>query len=268
MKTRLLITTLAALGLAVSSSAQTVYEGFDYTGIAPQDELGGDTNGGSGWSGAWSTGSNSYTVTTSGSLSFGSLQTSGNAIIGQNGAVDLVSRDLSSSYGDGDSFWISFLAAADATDPGNRHQLRMRNSSGDDLFNFELLRNSGGIALDGTLLSQDTSDVSLGSTARLLVANISFDSGGTSTAQYWIDPTGLGGASPTGSAYDSGSLTLSSVGTVSNIELFSSDGVSSFDEIRLGDTFASVTPIPEPSSFALLAGVLGLSLVMLRRRRA
>lgn len=47
----------------------------------------------------------------------------------------------------------------------------------------------------------------------------------------------------------------SDVGVVMGVGLFSS-GVFSFDEIRVGETFADVTPIPEPSSLWLLGGLL------------
>jgi hypothetical protein len=42
-------------------------------------------------------------------------------------------------------------------------------------------------------------------------------------------------------------------------------GLALFDEIRFGETFADVSPIPEPSTYALLAAGLG-ALVWLRRR--
>jgi hypothetical protein len=41
--------------------------------------------------------------------------------------------------------------------------------------------------------------------------------------------------------------------------------VAKFDEIRFGTSFADVSPIPEPSTYALLAAGLG-ALVWLRRR--
>jgi len=41
--------------------------------------------------------------------------------------------------------------------------------------------------------------------------------------------------------------------------------ISYIDEIRIGTTFSSV--IPEPGTYALLAGLTGLTFVMLRRRR-
>jgi hypothetical protein len=40
-----------------------------------------------------------------------------------------------------------------------------------------------------------------------------------------------------------------------------------FDEFRIGTTFASVTPIPEPSTSALLIGLGALALIGMRRRR-
>lgn len=43
-------------------------------------------------------------------------------------------------------------------------------------------------------------------------------------------------------------------------------GRALFDEIRLGTTFADVTAVPEPSTYALLAGLATLGLVMARRR--
>jgi len=42
---------------------------------------------------------------------------------------------------------------------------------------------------------------------------------------------------------------------------------STWDEIRVGASYADVSPVPEPSAFALLAGFTGLVWVMLRRRR-
>ena len=44
-------------------------------------------------------------------------------------------------------------------------------------------------------------------------------------------------------------------------------GGEMIDEIRFGTSFADVVPVPEPSAFALLSGFLGLTWVMLRRRR-
>jgi hypothetical protein len=39
-----------------------------------------------------------------------------------------------------------------------------------------------------------------------------------------------------------------------------------FDEVRLGQSFADVTPVPEPVTFAL-AGLGGVALLALRRKK-
>jgi hypothetical protein len=39
------------------------------------------------------------------------------------------------------------------------------------------------------------------------------------------------------------------------------------DELRIGTTWASVTAIPEPSTYAAIAGVLALGLALWHRRR-
>lgn len=44
------------------------------------------------------------------------------------------------------------------------------------------------------------------------------------------------------------------------------DGDQIYDELRFGATYDDVSPVPEPSAFALLAGMFGLTWVMLRRR--
>ena len=52
------------------------------------------------------------------------------------------------------------------------------------------------------------------------------------------------------------------VAMISGLTLYST-GNYSIDEIRVGNTFADVTPIPEPSAVALL--LLGTSLLLRRR---
>jgi hypothetical protein len=61
-------------------------------------------------------------------------------------------------------------------------------------------------------------------------------------------------------------LNASTIGFRS-LHIYGSDGLghSQFDEIRFGTTFADVSPIPEPSTYALLAAGLG-ALAWLRRR--
>jgi hypothetical protein len=54
----------------------------------------------------------------------------------------------------------------------------------------------------------------------------------------------------------------SNLGTVNGLTIYST-GAFSVDEIRVGDTFADVTPVPEPSS----AAAVGVASLLLARRR-
>jgi len=81
---------------------------------------------------------------------------------------------------------------------------------------------------------------------------------------YWINPT-LGVApdvlNPT--IYMNGGF----IGDLGSMQIYGRNTTVTVDEIRLGTSFASVTPVPEPSSFAALAGAFGLLAAMTKRRR-
>lgn len=87
------------------------------------------------------------------------------------------------------------------------------------------------------------------------------------TMQFWFNPT-IGGADPTGADWTA-TYTTADGNTAFDAIRISRDNATLIknafvDEIRVGTTFADVTPVPEPVGLSLLA--LG-SLAMLRRRR-
>jgi hypothetical protein len=106
----------------------------------------------------------------------------------------------------------------------------------------------------------------------LLVARISFSPAGSPTSDridLFVNPplTGSPPASPTTS------LLVPHAASFTTLELdyASLNGASTstlFDEIRLGNTFADVTPaaVPEPSTL-LLVGVAGVGMIVRRKRR-
>ncbi|MFW5874489.1 MAG: PEP-CTERM sorting domain-containing protein, partial [Verrucomicrobiota bacterium] len=82
----------------------------------------------------------------------------------------------------------------------------------------------------------------------------------------------LSGFSSTVTRYD---LDFSSIAAIENIAdagirltFEDVDGTDGLANLRMDNVQISAAAIPEPSTFALLAGALGLGLVMLRRRRA
>jgi hypothetical protein len=263
MKTILATFTLT-LSLASLATAVTIYDGFDYTYANPGDDF-RDGSGGSGWGSNWND-SFAGLDTRDGGLSYGALITTGNAAIDR-GDLSVSDRDFATAYVDGDTFWFSFLVAYDGTTQGSfEYRLRDSRATGTDLIKIDL---DGPINLNNSGLSDDSGfSIPTDSTAVLLVGQITLSANtGEDTFQYWINPGSLGGASPTLGSYASSVLTMNNMSTIGSVEVVTnalSQGV--IDELRFGDSFAAVTPvIPEPSTFALMAAALGMSLFMRRR---
>lgn len=124
-----------------------------------------------------------------------------------------------------------------------------------------------------------SSSITSGTTGGSFAANtthlalLRIQGGSNDLMSLWIDPDlslgegGLGAPTITQfySVFNDGFL-LSEVGLVASTASMNNNNIALFDEIRVGDSFASVTAIPEPSSFALLAGILA-GLGILHRRR-
>jgi len=81
---------------------------------------------------------------------------------------------------------------------------------------------------------------------------------------YWINPTLGVTPSVASAAIMLNAGNSSSLGTM---QIYGRLTDFVIDEIRIGTSFASVTPIPEASSFAALAGAFGLLAAMTKRRR-
>jgi hypothetical protein len=88
---------------------------------------------------------------------------------------------------------------------------------------------------------------------KLMVIKLDLDGTGTETATLYVDPT-PGGPEPALGTTKTGF----EIGNLTNVAM-NGGGAFSIDEIRVGTTFASVTPVaaavPEPSAFLCLAMV-------------
>jgi hypothetical protein len=292
--TALRYTLLTAALLTLPSLAPAdllTYEGFgDYPTNGPVNGL----NGGQGWNGGWVVQNNaSYPMASSNPLTFGPLETSANGRYLNGGSAYVsVGRQLDTSPGgpwdnlgyvggnfiDDGVFWFSMLAQINTTAtvnftftssglpwwPGEFGNVRIRTTGG----NWQL----GTVDTDK---EQTTNIVPAGTrsnnTTYFVVGR--FDLNGTdSTFHLWVtsDPNSLTlGGPDLNLATANASLTNLDAATVRfrNFSINIDDGsnVAKIDEIRFGETFADVSPIPEPSTYALLAAGLG-TLVWLRRR--
>jgi hypothetical protein len=209
-------------------------------------------------------------------LSYAGLQTSGGLVnvFRTSGTADDKRLELPSSLTGGtpSSVWLSALVQIDAsvTDGaaiGIRQGADRYWGLGVTGSNFGAIAGStSGVNVQDTGLA-----LTLGQT-HLLVGRIDDVGTGNDRITVWLDPV-LGGADPTGGTIVNGSNAGWVAGNASfNIQAaFLNHGLATgesafLDELRLGTTFADVTPVPEPSTVGLLTGLAGLSIVMLRRR--
>jgi hypothetical protein len=208
-------------------------------------------NGGSGFSSAYSAGGGTAGSITATSLSFGSLDTSGNKLTTTPGANLIVRNfDAADTFTDGTTFYISFLMRWDGTQTSSWGGLQLMGNGpaqlfighpGSNIANYSIER----AAADSTA-QQSTVPAMNGQTA-LLVARVQLASG-NDVVRLYVNPTPDGPEPATGSAPD---LTGQNFGTISQLGFSTSDAYS-FDEVRVGLTYASVVPAPEPGGLALL----------------
>ena len=266
-----------------ASGALAAYEGFDY---AAGTSLVGQ-NGGTGFAGAWGTTGGAATIQSPG-MTYDSLVTSGNGLFvdGSAGSVAIF-RDLVSPRGaDGTTTWISLThvrtgpEGGTASPTGGPSYLRPVNlalfDAGTERFALgEGTRTTGdedvwGIVARGsvsnpaTVWTDDTIEVD-----SFALLRIDHGVGDVDTAYLWINPSLL--LEPSTLTADA---TTTTNFTFNRIRPFAGNpsGVNPaaqglIDEIRIGDTFFDVAPVPEPSTYALLGmGALAFAFGFRRRK--
>jgi hypothetical protein len=242
--TRLAALTCAAFvgTAALSQAAVIIADDFSYT----DGSLNGQ-NGGTGFSGAWSSNSN---------VSGGAAATVG--------ANSTATRSFSSAFASTGTIWISFDWGYDSTPAnGNSYGGLTFYTGGTENF---LIGNTWPDPSPHNVWSINGAAVSSESNVgmKTAVARIQLGTGAASTVDLWV-----GG---TGSPVDvSGAALLTSTGLdldgVDGIRIlgYSGNGANQgFDNLVIGTTMADVDAVPETST-ALLGGI-GL-LALLRRRR-
>jgi hypothetical protein len=280
--------TLAWMLSGMGASAVNVYEGFSGAGYHPGEflhNLDGGTPGA--FEAAWEDpdfGSGGEDRIRSGSLSFtgesGSLLNSGHSVLlaGTSGS-SVNMRDLTNIVpANGSELWLSFLiekttaGALTATDPNGLRDFALFRvvmtgaaptiAFGDTSTgkNISLLRESGPATTVPSTTEFGTA------TSYFLVAKFTFGAAATDRVDLFINPA-PGGSAPTAAA---ASLTSQNIPGIALLELAAGNhgaGASyTFDEIRIGDTYAAVGPVPEPGAVGLLA--IGAAALTLRRGRS
>jgi hypothetical protein len=265
--------TSIALGSAVISSASAALildEGFDYA-LNDGDNLEGAP--GSAWTNSSLTNVIPYEST---GLTYSGLTTSGGSMAGWTTATATY-LPYTDTQGYSDTRYFSFLidtlplyasngfrvhfgASASSTTTG--YGINMDYNSSTDAFTFYAR----------TQTTQSTGVTLTAPTGAVLVVG-KFVGNGTAggTTTIWINPTNF-----TSEATVSSSAALTATSTFAAVTLGSNFGLRgqvagatllNIDEIRLGATYADLVAVPEPSSFAALAGLGALGFAASRRRR-
>jgi hypothetical protein len=268
---------LVTLFPARMTASLAAYEGFDYTAGT---SIGGQT-GGVGWTNAWATsaagmlatnveGSLSYTVngkslvTSGGSLVVGSPAGNLGTTATPNRALNLnFSSGLGTTAGAGRTNWVSFLYRRLNLEPGTLPYLRQANfgmfeGSGErvsvggpntsaTVSNVLSVWSNSGSNTVTTPLQASNYPVAAGATYLILIKVVANSTTAPDTAFVWFNWTNLTAEPSTNLAtLADREVNLSSVNTMrfqaGNLSATGSNACFQVDELRVGTTFADVTP--------------------------
>lgn len=253
-----------------ASAAIIIQDQFDYATGSLKGQ-----NGGQGFSAAWQA-TSSLQVTSPG-LTYGTLETSGNAIIGLNSGSMRRLFDNTGLTGDGATYWFSVLFAAPEATASTATSIP-------SFFSDATLGNgqSSGFAVsfNPTRRTKLYMDARIGGSVRagqevpgtdyytgsfLVLGRITFsDTAGQDRLEVWLDPSLSGDP---GTPLFNVTGTWVDPGANNSFYMNKYDAPDrSVDEIRLGTSLADVMPVPEPTTLGLI-GPLALALYHRVRRR-
>ena len=238
-------------------------EAFNYTsgtGLTGQINPGNST--------AWSSANSTYLAIGSGNLTYdGLVDLGGNELVINNGGSSSLYNTFANQTGG--QIYYSFLFNASAADSGNNYFTALNpgttapSGSADAIDAYYYTNGKVYVRGAGASANAGTGSALTLNTTYLIVEMIDLTA---KTGSLWIDPT-LGDGAPTATASLS-SLTATAVDNI-GFKSQNTPGITYLiDNVRVGTTWADVTPVPEPSSIALAAAGLGLMMAMIRRRRS
>jgi fibronectin type 3 domain-containing protein len=265
----------------VAASALLAYEPFGESGTTPFALSGASGGGDSGWAAAWDEQSGEtavpgYNIASATPLTYTGLSTTSHYAVGgyeyqtSGRALNVASGGPFNSYlsggligASGQTIWISFMMRVDGN-TGDIAAIIPTAQSGSNV--WDVNPNNVAVGYFGSLsetgstgywsLQENTNQNNLGSatviktsvpvvigTPALLVMSITF--GSTNTVNLYVNPTTLGGSAPsTPSATYSTTSSLAFQGLAYYGGI--GTGESSLGDLRVGATYAAVTPVSSP----------------------
>lgn len=260
-----------------AASAHATLLGFDsFDSYTANSNLDGQ-DGGTGWAGAWSTGTvtaNAAIISTN-SITYnfgGTTLGGGNSLLIRNGSNPLQRDVLDELDTSGQDYYVSFIFNNTGTT-----FVGWQAKDGDvDINNDTIgLTNNGTVAarVGGTAgTATGATGFSDGVTYFVVIAYTGWDGDTYRTANIWLNPTTGGESANSVSATYTGAEGQGSSGFVGlyiRTASFDSNHNTEFmyvDDVRVGTSWDAVTAIPEPSSAALLAAFGAVALAICRRK--
>jgi len=265
------------LCLREAQAALLFYDGFDYSVGEELGEFSSSTN--------WGNDKNPFTIV-SGSLYYPGIEgTTGNRVNAKASPPNLDSvRTLDGSWikQSSGSLYVSFIlrlhgvaeirgtgegtSLITVSDTFNNTELLGINLLNDGTMKLGLLKYpSSGTSVSSSAFFTSGPGANLlvdGSTTYLIVAKYEWVEGATNDAvTLWVNPTSLGGGEPSGNKITT-SAGGDGAGSAGRLTLCRGPNVN-IDELRIGQTWAEVTPTPEPPRhWMVMVGVLACGLVV------
>lgn len=268
----------AVLTLATAEAARAsvlVYDGFNYAAGTNVPDSGTTLNGPSGGTASWTSGwfdgsadgnAAAYTIAATG-LSYPNLTATGRSLNDGNDNIGVRRNFTAQSAG---TYYVSFLMSVSADAASTYAGLAVNNRAYFGLMKAGAVSQFAvGSGFAGGSPTSTGVTVTPGSTY-LLVGKISFNPTGSSNLSLWVNPTN--GDEAFEGAADATYLHNLAGGSAftafDHFQGYQSSGTYNLtmDEIRLGTSWADVTPglpVPEPTMLSLLGGA---ALVLGRRR--